>query len=90
MGTATLDLIWLNVFIKNFDSSGDWASFSGLSIPKWCFLQSWKRGPSIKFMHFENIVNIDIDVVNKNAIATHCKQPKTTQYSNSYIDLYDF
>lgn len=40
MGTATLDLIWLKVFIKNLDSSGDWASFSALSIPKWCFLQS--------------------------------------------------
>lgn len=40
MGTATLDLIWLKVFIKNFESSGDGANFSGLSIPKWCFLQS--------------------------------------------------
>lgn len=52
MGTATLDLIWLKVFIS-LDSSGDWASFSGLSMPKWCFLQSWKkkkRGWSIKFL----------------------------------------
>lgn len=40
MGTATLDLIWLKVFIKNLDSSGDGTTFSALSIPKWCFLQS--------------------------------------------------
>jgi len=43
MGTATFDLIWLRVFNRNLDSSGDWVIFSGLLIPKWCFLQSWKR-----------------------------------------------
>lgn len=39
-GADTLDLIWVRVFSRNFESSGDCVIFSGLFIPKWCFLQS--------------------------------------------------
>lgn len=82
MGTATLDLIWLKVFIKNFDSSGDWASFSGLSIPKWCFLQSWKRGYQI-YATTTNPINTILVFIT--AIEYLLVFFKTTRKQNSYL-----